>query len=111
MIDSIRLCHLVAFAQKYLDEKEAALDTLIEMEDGGQGHGKAVKLLQRVDGISASGYFKVDKHLLTSLIGHLLTYVIIMVEFKMNEMENDDGKEIAEITTDAATTTTAINYH
>ena len=43
--------------------------------------------MDQIDGFSAKGFFKVDRSILTSFFGHLVTYVIIMVEFKLNEME------------------------
>ena len=42
--------------------------------------------MDQVDGFSAKGFFKVDRSVLTLIFGHLVTYVIIMVEFKLNDV-------------------------
>ncbi len=42
-------------------------------------------------GLDACGFFSVNRSLLTAIVGQLLTYVIILVEFKLNSLEDNNG--------------------
>ena len=41
--------------------------------------------LESWDGLDACGYFTINRSLITSIIGQILTYIIILIEFKLGE--------------------------
>lgn len=91
ILSIIRLFHLTTYCQDFLDSISNVIDDLICLESEFSKHGSSdiqkVRLrLQNISGLSAEGFFKVDRSLITTIFGHLLTYVIIMIEFKLNDL-------------------------
>ena len=48
---------------------------------------KFITLLQPIEGISVSGFFEVNRRILIAISSYILTFVIILVEFKMNDLK------------------------
>ena len=42
-------------------------------------------------GFSASGFFALNRGILTSLVGSLATYLIVLLQFKASDMSNEKG--------------------
>ena len=87
-----RTMHVTSYTQKLLNSVNKTVERLIIMEaktEPGPTRQQihlAKNLLLRIDGLPAHGFFKVDRSILPSLLGHFLTYFIILVEFKLNEL-------------------------
>ena len=92
-IASKRLLHLTGYAQKLLHKKDQVLHHLIEMQvDGPEDRVKArrmIRLLQRIKGIPVCGYFSFDRSILPVLLGNMLTYAIILMEFQVGDSSGD----------------------
>ncbi len=43
-------------------------------------------LLDRSEGMAALGFFSVRRSILLAVLGNVLTYLIILVEFKMDQL-------------------------
>ena len=91
IVSMIRLFHVTTYCQDFLDTVSNVVDDLICLESE-YSRNEALEIqkvrlrLQRISGLSAEGFFKVDRSLITTILGHLLTYVIIMIEFKLNDL-------------------------
>ena len=87
-----RTFHVTCYTQRFLDSAYKTLERLIIMEaktESGlerQEITMAKNLLLRIDGLPAHGFFKVDRSILPTLLGHFLTYGIILLEFKLNAL-------------------------
>ena len=44
-----------------------------------------MKKIERVGPFTGNGFFDVDKKTVTSMIGHTVTYLIVLIEFKTTE--------------------------
>ncbi len=47
-----------------------------------------------MDGLSAMGFFTLDRAVLLAVLGQLLTYLIIMLEFKNQDKKSIDAYEL-----------------
>ena len=47
--------------------------------------GRMLKLLGRINGMSVRGFFLVDRRIFPSLLGFFLTYLVLLVEFRVDE--------------------------
>ncbi len=66
------------------------LDALSEMETSQDAADSRVasrtwKRLDSVQGLNVRGFFIVDRTMFPALIGHFLTYIIILIQFRMSE--------------------------
>ena len=52
----------------------------------------AVRKYQEVKGVSAHNFFTVNHELVTSILGYLTTYIIVMVQFKITDLANKNSK-------------------
>ncbi len=84
-----RLFIFTKFTQHFLDEKDSMIKLiLLNKELRQREDAKAIiALFSRINGFSAKGFFNVDRSILTSIFGHLLTYLIILIEFKLDDLE------------------------
>lgn len=81
-----RLAHLTGRVHRLLREAGAAAEEAILVDPGDPDRPlaeQAASLLGRVDGLPVMGFFTVRRGLLLAILGHLLTYLIIMIEFKL----------------------------
>ena len=48
-----------------------------------------VQLLARIEGLSVRGFFLVNRKIFPSLLGFFLTYLVLLVEFRVDEKEGE----------------------
>ncbi len=87
-----RILHLTNHVQRTYDAFAAALDA-VDLLDGAKFDSaearQARALLSRGDGMPLRGYFIINRGVLLAILGNLLTYLIILVEFEMEDQEDD----------------------
>ena len=52
---------------------------------------RVIKKYEKVDGFSASSYFNLNRNLLTSIVGSLVTYLIVLLQFKIADLQSHDN--------------------
>ncbi len=50
-------------------------------------------LLDRGDGMPLRSYFVVNKGVMLAVLSNVVTYLIILIEFELNDQENEDVTE------------------
>ena len=53
---------------------------------------RIVKGLERFQGYHGNGYFTLGKSLLTSVVANLITYLIILIQFKITEISSPSSQ-------------------
>lgn len=76
IIDKYQLLHKQLISSEKFQEKDWKIKNTI------------LFMLEKFDGFSACGYFKLSKSLIPSIIGNLLTYIVILVQFKVSYPDN-----------------------
>ena len=60
---------------------------MVDVEDKDRSLALRSKmLLDRSEGMAALGFFSVRRSILLAVLGNVLTYLIILVEFKMDQL-------------------------
>ncbi len=82
-VASKRLHHVTSAVYEWQKSVDKATEKLL---DSGRDQSKLGRMLERAaGGLQVHGFFAVDRRLMPVVFGHLLTYVIILVEFKQND--------------------------
>ncbi len=82
-----RLLHLANQMQYLMDRLDEAIEELILVDTNHPDRSRALQvkmLLDRVDGLPALGFFTLKRGILLAIISNLLTYLIILFEFKLD---------------------------
>ncbi len=82
-----RLLHVANHMQYLLENIDKAVVNLIlvDVDHPQKARATQVKmLLEKVDGLSALGFFSLKRGILLAIISNILTYLIILIEFKMD---------------------------
>ncbi len=87
------MSHFISFIfiDPFLPQKiESTLHALIEMKTHLEGADATVasgtkSRLKLMHGFSIHGFFNLDRTIFPALLGHILTYVIILIEFRMSQ--------------------------
>ena len=71
---------------------ESTLRALIEMKYAKEGGADDARVISRtkshlklVRSLSVHGFFHLDRAIFPALLGHILTYVVILIEFRMSQ--------------------------
>ena len=81
----------LSFCRHRLYELEAALG---DSPSGGAPHrgliAATIRRYVEIDGFSAHNYFVVNRKLVTSILGYLSTYIVVLVQFKIADLHKRD---------------------
>ena len=93
VIAVVRLVQLTDYIQGIKDLINENCEFLVELEATSNDRvirGKArkyEKLFASFQGISVHGFFTIDRKILIKISSYVLTFVIILVEFKLNDLK------------------------
>ena len=81
--------HIQAFTEMAAEHKVVLVDLELSHNDKAvRGLArKYLTLLSPVNGVSVEGYFLVNRQMLIGISSYILTFVIILVEFKLNDIK------------------------
>ncbi len=89
-----RLLDLTNLTQAVYDRFSSALDTLNLLDSPSEfsrpESSQARSMLDRAEGLPLRGYFVVNRGILLAILSQLLTYLIILIEFEMDDQEEDE---------------------
>ncbi len=84
-----RLLHITNHAHRFYRQVDNAVVELIKVDVDHPDKAlasQAKDLLQRVDGMPILGFFTLKRGILLAILSNLLTYLIILIEFKMDSL-------------------------
>lgn len=95
VMSGIRIMDLANNTQRVFDKFASALDCidlLESVDDFATPEAKQIRaLLTRGDGLPLRGYFVINRGVLLAIMGNILTYLIILIEFEMDDQEDEEN--------------------
>ena len=79
------LVHINHLSQNVSYSVEELVEYLILQENESEEKLKAIRLLERFKGFDCRGYFTLGRSLLTSIVSSFVTYMIVLIQFKLSE--------------------------
>ncbi len=77
-----RLVHVTNYAQRLVIKFEEASEDLLE-EDSKEAK-QVWRLYSQINGLPVNGFFTINRSILLAILSHILTYLIILIEFKLS---------------------------
>lgn len=82
---SMVILYLNYMSQSIVNQIQKLKEEIVEQEDREEMRFKALFYLDNFQGFDANGFFTLGKPLLTSFVGNVLTFIIILVQFRISE--------------------------
>ncbi len=84
-----RLLHMTNHAHRFCQQVDKVVIKLIKVDVDHPDKAltnQAKELLQRVDGMPILGFFTLKRGILLAILSNIVTYLIILIEFKMDNL-------------------------